>query len=245
MHLKKALVTLMDERFFIGYEGFIKSFLYYNEWFNLPFIVLDLGISEETKDKMRALYDKVEFREVDKDKYRGVDFSKAASSLQNTFYTLDVFNQVDLDRIVFLDMDIVVLGSLKPLFDCEYDIAACHGYDSKHDKMRADINSGVFVLNKKYINNRTYEGILQVIKKGYSMPDQKAINIYFKGKIHILDKRYNVEKRMLTTMKFKNILKEAKIIHFVASKPWDNDKPLPEQRYGELEDMWWKHYNEC
>ena len=235
---------MLDDNFVIGYEAFIKSFLHNNSWFDYDFVILDVGLSDNSRDVICSYYDKIKFIKPNKGNYRDVNFNKTHEKLRNTYYTLDVFNQTDYDRIVFIDMDTVVLDDISELFQFEGGFGAVKSYNAKFDELNDSINSGVFVVNKQYINERTYYDLIRVARPGYSMPDQKTINKFFRGKMEFFNKSYNVEKRMLHTKKYKHILDKIKILHFVSSKPWQQEKPNDiERSFGEFEKIWWNWYN--
>lgn len=243
--MRIALVTMIDDNFVIGYEAFMTSLLINNPWFNYDMVIIDLGLSEASKATIAKYYQNVKYLEPKRGNYRGVNFSATAPSLQNTYYKLEIFRLYEYDRVVFMDMDMVVDGDIMELFSCDAPFAAVQGYDSKNDALRADINSGVFVVNKAYLNPDTYAQLIKISERGFSMPDQKAINIYFKGKIHHLPKVYNVEKRMLHTIKFRDVLQNAKVIHFVATNPWDDHstKNEIENSYAAIEAKWFEYYH--
>lgn len=245
--MRTALVTLFDDKFIKGYVAFIKSLLHTNPWFAAErpdFVVLDNGISAENKQLMLSLYDNIKFERIQHENYKQIDMSKTAESLRATYYTFELFRLTDYDRLVFVDMDTVVLGDISLLWGCQAGIGGVTGYNARLDEMRADINSGVFVVNKQYINDATYRGLIDISRHGFSMPDQKAINGYFRGKMQFLPKIYNVEKRMLHTKKHTEVLNDIRILHFVASKPWQLDKPnREEETFGAFEKIWWSWYN--
>ena len=167
--------------------------------------------------------------------------SNTADRLKVTFYKLDTFSLYEYDRVVFIDVDTVVLGDLSELFNCPAPIAAVKGYSEKTDSLRADVNAGVFVVNHQYLNEQTYNALLEIEKKGFSMPEQKTMNIYFSGKMAYFNKSYNVEKRMEHTKNFKHILEKAKIIHYIAGKPWDENDP-EKGKYPKMETIWREWY---
>lgn len=245
--MRIALCTLLDDNFYIGFVGFWKSFIKFNSWFldgGIEFVILDNGLSKKVKTDMATFYPAIKFIPVVKDNYKHTNFSLTADRLKNTYYTLDVFGLTQYDRIVFLDMDIVVLDDIKALFDCPAPIAGCQVYSMGLDALSNGINSGVFVINKPVISTDTYKQLLAMTTKGLSMPDQKIINSFFSGKIHYLDKTYNVEKRLLHTKNLIHIRDHPKIIHFVATKPWEADKQNAlEASYGEWEKIWIEYYN--
>lgn len=241
MSVSRALTTLMDDNFIPGFKVFWKSFLYHNEWFNDPFVIFDCGLSDESKEILKNTYDKIEIRKINKENYKNINFTKTAKKLRNTYYTFEVFN-LEFDRIIFMDMDILVLGDMSEIFNCNDNIAGCKGYGAKKDMLSRSINSGVFVVNKKYLNEETYKGIINYSRLGFSMPDQHAINGYFAEDIKYLNKRYNVEKRMLHTKRYAKFRDPRCItcLHFVAWKPWQDKTLAPnrEKKYTTFEKLW-------
>jgi disulfide oxidoreductase YuzD len=51
-----VFVTLMDDNFFEGYKGFFNSLKATNPDFEYSFIILDNGLSEATKERMKEIY---------------------------------------------------------------------------------------------------------------------------------------------------------------------------------------------
>ncbi len=237
--MKQALFTLCDSAFLPGYIAFMKSFLHFNPWFNLEFVVMDVGLGADGRKLMLEFYQNIQFIEPMARNYKAVDMSRTADSLKATYYTLDVFALTDYDRITAVDMDVLVLGDVKAVFDCEAPLAMVRGYNAKLDILRNDFNSGVFTINKPFIGEEHYRRLLDIARRGHSMPDQKVINSAFAGQIHELPKIYNVEKRMISTVKYRDVLDQARILHFVASKPWHDER---EPGFETLEAAWWEWY---
>lgn len=241
--MKKALITLLDDAFVIGTVAFLKSLKKHNPWFDMPFVVLDLGLSPKPKATIESLYDNVRFVPVKKKNYKRVKFNRTAARLRNTYYTFDVFLRSEYDRVVFIDMDTVVLGDISELWDTKHDFAGCKAYNAGKDTLINTINSGVFSVSKKHLNRRMYERLIAMSARGHSMPDQTVLNNAFRREMQYFNKSYNVEKRMLHTKKYIHILEKMRILHFVGSKPWEDVKPnKQEARYGRMEKIWKKYY---
>jgi len=242
--MKRALTTLLDDKFVIGAEVFLKSFLHFNPWFSDEFIILDNGISEANKKMLNSYYNGVKFKKINKKMYANVNMRRTHEKLQATYYTLEIFSLYDYDRITFIDMDVVVLDDIKPVFDCKDDIAGCKAYNAKEDRLANTINSGVFTINGDSLKRNVYNGLIRKAHRGYSMPDQKVINGFFADKIGYLNKRYNVEKRMQHSVKYEKVYEEAKILHYVATKPWEFDKPnAVEASFEKSEKIWMEWHN--
>lgn len=248
--MKKALATLLDDNFLIGFIGFWKSFIYHNKWFlesGIDLVILDNDLSEESKKTILLFNENAIFRKIKKDRYTKVNFDNTHDKLKATFYKLDVFGILEYDRITFIDSDVTVLGDIKEIFDIHHGFCACSTYAARNDHVNdMAINSGVFTVNKKYINKHTYCDLLKVARRGYSMPDQKTINRYFGGNIHHMPKVYNVEKRMWKTEKHKDIWDKKRILHWVADKPWMSPEEHQndiEKSFMEIYPIWHKYYN--
>jgi len=245
--MKIAIVSMMNNGFFIAYVGFIKSLLISNPWIEtdkIPLIMIDLDIPEPTKDKMLEMYPYIEFRKPNYKMYKDVNMSKTPEVLKCTYYKLDIFSYEDYDRLIFMDLDITVIRDVKELFNEDKPFSACLGYTLQSDALRHDINSGIFVVNNEYLNQETYKGIIDVAKKGFSMPDQKAINIYFRNKINHLPKKFNCEKRMARSITFKDMWdNECCIIHWVSEKPWQSKTRKVNMGFEAIEKIWWNYYN--
>jgi lipopolysaccharide biosynthesis glycosyltransferase len=212
----------------------------------IDLIILDNGLSEESKQVVLSYNENAIFRAIKKNKYNRVDMSRTHDKLKATYYKLDIFGIMEYDRIIFIDSDVTVMGDISEIFDCHKDIAACPTYSARLDRLGNGINSGVLVLNKGVINKNVYHKLIKIATRGHSMPDQKTINIFFGKSIFKLSKGYNVEKRMWKTEKHKNIWDNKKILHWVADKPWqkleDHQNDI-ERSFAEIYPIWEKYYN--
>jgi lipopolysaccharide biosynthesis glycosyltransferase len=243
--MKIAMFTILSDDFYIGFRTFMKSFLYHNKWFDLDFVILDLGLSPNIKNACKKMYNKVIFRKPNYDKYKDVNFNATHPKLRNTYYFLDVFSLYEYDKILSIDVDMVVLDNLKDLFyKTSNGITGVKGYNRRKDRLGNQINSGLFIVGSEYLNKQTYNTLVQLAQVGYSMPEQKTMNLYFYNKYDYVNKRYNVEKRMLGTKRYKHIINNPAIIHYVGLKPWQEHNRISknEKGYEELEKIWWEWY---
>ena len=247
--MKQALVTMIDDNFMIGFEGFYKSFIYHNKWFlqsQIDLIILDNGLSEESKNKILSYNNKAIFRTLKKEKYSAVRFDRTQENLQSTYYKLDIFGIYEYDRLTFIDSDVTVLGDIKKVFEYENIISACATYSPHNDRLNRSINSGVFTINKTAINKVVYHQLIKIATKGHTMPDQRTINIYFSGQMNFMDKEFNVEKRMWKSVDKKKHWENKKILHWVANKPWmtpEEHRNDEEREFFEIYHYWQKYYD--
>ncbi len=254
-----VLCSMIDEFFMPGFQVFIKSLLEKNPWFDLPIRLIDVGLSQKSKEECVKQYSNIHFVKPKKENYKRVSFEKTAQCLWNTYYKLDIFSYDDVDRLVFIDLDILVCDDIRELFEVDKPLSGCNGYALGSDAIRKDINTGVMVINKPFLNDGIYKQIIDYTAKagGFSMPDQKSINQFFKKKINRLPKYWNCEKRLFKGKNYKisihkktrqplyhegDTVYSCKLLHYVSVKPWQKQKDEINLGYRAVEDLWLKYY---
>lgn len=166
----------------------------------------------------------------------------------------------DIDRILYLDSDILVCRDLSELFDTDlgdYVLGGVRDMAPVNDKYHPQgifvknfaekylnngpyINSGVLLLNLKKMHE--YENLLFETKIPLICPDQDLINAAFVGKIKILPLKYNlapgipVPRTFTPTEAHEAMFGGHVIIHCYSVKPYDYEH-APDQLY----EMFSKH----
>jgi lipopolysaccharide biosynthesis glycosyltransferase len=167
-------------------------------------------------------------------------------------YTLDNWTRLwveeffdeDIERVLYLDADIVVVGSLAPLWHVELDGALLGAVDIPgsdrgvtHLGMRAEdgyFNSGVLLLDlKQWRETRALDTVLGYIEAYPELMtrdvDQEALNACFHGRRKRLDYKWNglwsffrePPSIPLAPAEIEAVRRDARIIHFNGnSKPW-------------------------
>lgn len=140
------------------------------------------------------------------------------------------------DKVLYLDIDTLVLDSLTDLWNMDISDAAIAAWpEDREDSMIMDwcmpprtrmrysqyVNSGVVLFNLKYIREHHIDDLWFYQLKNYKLPlpDQDAINLACDGHIKYLDTIYN-----FGNINYKNVpnISEAKIYHMLNYKFWDN-----------------------
>lgn len=155
----------------------------------------------------------------------------------------------NIDRILYLDPDIVVNGSVEELYnitlDDYYFAAASHTGPllRKINKIRLDmdiespyINSGVMMMNLNRLRNeQNYQEVFDFIEKRKKMlilPDQDIISSLYGNKILALDTyKYNMTENLYMArsrfdkdLSIEWIRNNSVIIHYCGrNKPWKNN----------------------
>lgn len=153
-----------------------------------------------------------------------------------------------LERILYLDGDIIVINSLKELYEMEFDgnlFCACthvKSFLTKINQLRLGaneessyINSGVLLMNLKVMRERICEEeIIEFVEKRSPvlfLPDQDILSALYGDSIKLLDAmKYNLSDRLLNfyNVNLKNetididwIRHNSVIIHYYGkNKPW-------------------------
>ena len=137
----------------------------------------------------------------------------------------------NLDKILYLDADILVTNDLKKLWDTnlgKYYAAMCDDRSlvSRQKKIKINkeyYNSGVILMNAKlWRKGKVAEKIINYFKtEKYRYPDQDAINTILKGNILRLDPKYNHQVCLHFSTENNEPLSKDVIIHYITNdKPW-------------------------
>lgn len=154
-----------------------------------------------------------------------------------------------LDRILYLDPDIIVNGSVRELYHLPmkdyYFAAASHtgSFMTTINSIRLDmeedspyINSGVMLMNLNLLRKeQNYEDVFRFIKKRKNLlilPDQDIISSLYGSKIYALDTfRYNMTERLYKLhapfekdLDLDWVRNHSVIIHYCGrNKPWKDN----------------------
>lgn len=210
-------------------------------------IVLHQELSEENQKRLSALEAdnfSIEFYKME----RGLETitDRSSNYLRCDYFTLTIYFRLfipemfpELDKAIYIDSDIVVLGDLAELYGidlCDNYIGACRdesvvdvpqlarymeeyiGVD-RHEY----INSGVLLMNLAALREKRFgEHFLELLSTYHFdsiAPDQDYINAICNGKIHYLGEEWDT----MPNDK-KPELRGAKLIHYnLFSKPWCYD----------------------
>lgn len=199
--------------------------------------LINESIDEETRKMLD--YFKIEYKETKKINY-DVDYEGHLQPYyKNTFNKLSIFNLTEYEKIVYLDLDLLILENIDNLFD--YDsIAMAKDYPFSHL-----YNSGVMVIEP---NKDDYDNLMELMKEKIinqiQLGDQDIINEYFKT-INTIPQEYNLMRLLANWVKNNNTenwnirkhpIKEydnknldKKILHYIMTpKPFQTNYPYDE-----------------
>lgn len=185
----------------------------------------------------------------------GFDETLLKGSPTSKRYPLEIYYRLfasqvlpkEVDRILYLDPDIVVIKSLKELYNMDFEgnyfIGATHvrGLLRKFNEIRVSapknapyINTGVMLMNiSKLREEQDINAVYEYINKHkhkFTLPDQDVLCGLYGDKVKLVDQlKYNISDRIIT---FNNLRRKNKIdlnwvkentviIHYCGrNKPW-------------------------
>ena len=222
---------------------------------DLHIFILEYDISNENKNKILSLKKikdcKISFIKTDSTIfYNFPDFQGGYITKTAYFRFLIADLLKDIDKVLYLDCDIIVLSQIEELFRqdiTDFYIGAVEDVVFYFDRMCSIkdfdiyINSGVLLINlEKWRQDNISNKLFDIIKKyGDKLyyHDQTAINLVCEDKIKLLDLHYNIQvfyilqiSILLNHPKRKQIIQSIKnptIIHYTGpKKPWNSYCPL-------------------
>ena len=147
------------------------------------------------------------------------------------YYITEIMPQ--LDRVLWLDADILVRKSVEELYNIDFEGKSFAGVidhtSNPVERLGIDdyINAGILMINLKKLRetgkmNEFWNLVASPDYKG-ELPDQDALNIVFKDDIILIDVRFNAFP--LTSDNYADyLIKNAVIVHFISKhKPWNTD----------------------
>jgi len=173
---------------------------------------------------------------------------------RGTFLKWCIFEKQETSKLLFLDVDMLTLGSLKGLLDAypNTPLVTCPqfqqsirtentdaqlksmlegNFDNKHKNR---INSGVMLVNSELLNHEFFNEITQFASERISIHEQGLLSEYFtknRNMLGMASSRYNYQDsylRMASESVYTDILANISVIHYAGSvKPWmDTSKPV-------------------
>lgn len=157
------------------------------------------------------------------------------------YYKLYAIFKLPLDKVLYLDSDIIVDGDISKLFDIDMEGKYIFGVeDVGMDQVLWDetihfkriglpeeakyINAGVMLLNLKEIKrNETLDNIMEIYQEKSSrllFNEQDLINMVWWDKIGTLNSKYN---RIATDFRYRRKIRFCRddiIYHYTVNKPW-------------------------
>lgn len=160
-----------------------------------------------------------------------------AGQYYNIFTKFEVFNQIEYEKIIYLDADILVLKNLDHLFKKPHMTAA---FENEYYNKKNIFNTGCLVISPSMEEYNKiisfYNDIIQTNNQEF-ISDQSILNSFYsnwKDKIELhLNKYYNIFANQVLDQDLEQIKTNGFFIHFVDRKPWKFAVKKEEEKYSE------------
>ena len=179
------------------------------------------------------------------------DFPETARYPRQIYYRLaaPLLLPKELDRILYLDVDVVVINSLRPFYEVDFEssyfVGCTHTREFltklnqarlQSDKAVAYINTGVLLMNlnvlRQVIRLEEISAYVREHEKALILPDQDILTALYGDKIKLADSlRYNLSDRVLNFYNGSHpkekrdvnwVRRNTAIIHYCGrNKPWN------------------------
>lgn len=239
----------VDNHYFRSMGATITSVIAHNPGIHFVFHVFAFAVSDDHRrrlSRLESMFD-VSLR------IHIIDpalFEQFAHYTRSSYYSPSIFTRLLIptvlqgtaDRVLYLDADILCVGSIDELIGMDIgDTIAAVVPDAEATTARRTValglnslkyfNSGVMLMNVgRWMANRISEKTMEVILKDgekYRFPDQDALNVVLDGRAMFIDKKWNYLYGLVGDLEADrrelNVVGEAVFIHFAgAVKPWNN-----------------------
>ncbi|MBQ9077189.1 MAG: glycosyltransferase family 8 protein [Muribaculaceae bacterium] len=217
------------------------------------------GLSDKEKSTLTNIAQKygnsIFFYSPDMDRLKGFSINRFSKRISLATYYRCILSDIlpeSIDRVLYLDCDIIILGDILPFWQTSLDnigVAAIEdvGYNDTerykilcYPKEASYFNAGVLLINLDYW--RKHDMASACINYYHKYPerilynDQDLLNsILYKDK-KLVDLRWNVQDgfyrnpKAMTHQwknKFAGVLKHPIILHYTNRKPWEYDSQHP------------------
>lgn len=219
----KACVGVLTKKYLPGAKAFLKSLLFHNKTFNLPFVIY--CPEEDNFLELLEIYKNIIFKKIDSSLYNNFTCKNLYRTWSYNAYTRMEIFKTNADQIFYFDFDIIINGNISEFFNINTDLAAAlipkYLYSHLSNKERY-FNAGVMIIGKKYLNEKTFNDLYSMCGLKEWPGNELLLNEYFGDNFTELDKKYNT----LIVEKIEDIEK-IKIIQYTShNKPWDKGKIL-------------------
>lgn len=197
----------------------------------LPIVLWQDGLMPTQKDKIKRVYNNIEFRNIDIDLYKKHNKSSAG------WYCLEAWKLKEYDKVISLDADFICKGCLNELINLNCKLGMVKEWTGIY-------NGGLLVIGKEYLQKDWYNKLITCdhtkITTGGNRDkfskDQKLYNHFFKNEIKEIPKKFN------HLVSERNVM-GATMIHYVYKPLYGIGRNQLQNINPELIKLWERNYN--
>lgn len=258
-----ALCSVVNDPFVPGFICMERSLRRTNPDWDFPLHVLYedniCPLSLESRQIIDKYCENVRFVGIDVESYAEVfEYARTVigtpERLMPAFFILEAFRFKTFSRVICLDSDILIRGSLAELLITDYPFSAVRAADGVTNEPRSFVNTGLMVIGQPLLQDFDLSAAIQSVRdkrpaRGSGKADQAIINMLFDNdSIGYLPRRFNYTKRMLMIEAgaladcdaYDAFLtaRDVRMFHYVGEKPWNLKVRHAENGYGAIEALW-------
>ena len=220
------IAVLASDNFFPGLCALSYSLKKVNAKYPLS-VVVHARVSQDIKNRISNMgIALIEMNDI------VVDDTILSSNLEKrwnrTLFKLNIFNITKFEKIVFLDLDMIIMHNIDALFSCPHMSAVAAG----HCKIKewTSLNSGLMVIEP---NEDDYNGLIkcctdaleECLQNGRGFGDQDVIKYYYQNWDNQLElqlsEAYNCLPMCIDVLSAQYSFDHIKVVHFCDhTKPW-------------------------
>ena len=239
--MKKALVTLLDDKYLPGGLITINSLVNSSPGLHMDLIIFEWGtLSEDSKTLLRKIYKNIIFKKINTSLYDNCKYSEQWRVwTYNCNYRFDIFTLKEYDKILFFDCDILFHIDIEEVFqkNCKFGACPASKDQVKQINRETGFEGGLLLIDKAFLKEKTRDDLIEIslstppydpyVKSEKWESDEPILNTYFLNKITNfckftwLDEKYNFLTDRLTSDSFKSNRNYQFIGH---NKPWYGNK---------------------
>ena len=191
--MKKAIVLGADNGYMDKVETTIKSVCAHND--HIKFYVFNDDLPSEwfrvMNKRLKTIHSEIVNVKISDNHLQGYHLPTAHLSYA-AYFRFFISKIVEEERVLYLDSDILVDGSLTELFETDFD--DCPLAAVRDEVMWSNFNSGVMLINNKYWREHDISTQLFELADQYHedvFGDQGILNRFFAGNWKELEAKYN------------------------------------------------------
>lgn len=265
-HDGTVLASVVSDDFAPGFILMERTLRQHNPTWTFPIIAVHSDIkplSEPTKSVIREHCHNVHFAKTNAAAMAPIhDYAreviKTPERLFPAFSVLEILRWSFFKRVIAIDSDVIIRGSLEPLLHTSAPFSAVRARHSSTDAPQGYVNTGLMVFDETMLKGFDFAKIRSLLgdrkpKPGTGKADQAILNILLhNATIGYLPQRFNYTKRSLmmamteqgiddpTAEDADTFLTEedVRLFHYVGEKPWNPKVKRSEDAYQFADTLW-------
>lgn len=161
--VKKLLCSVCNDKYILGMEILLYSLKKHNTIdFDIK-IYNRCDLSDNNKKILKKIYNHIIFEDINDPFY--------INNMPH-YMSLLAFKEYNYDRVIYIDCDILCIGNIEKIFNLKENFSICYDTNIPYPKKNkyniylingikniTELNTGVFIVNKKLLNEIFYEKI--------------------------------------------------------------------------------------